>query len=242
MAVDPLAEEAPDWTPYRYGFNNPLTYTDPDGMFESEDAAKAWAKDNDIKTGWFSGNRIRENSDGTWSIDNRRDHTSVSDLGGDLGVMTALMVSDEDIISTELEGEFGPLGLYDTRRLVNTHRDGTQSESPFYIGGTTPASRKGKGILNPILKIEKIARRLLNKPETPGNAPTFKKDGTSVEIHHVNQDPKGPFKEMHWKDHRGKGNHKKNHPNKNSKIDRKDFDKAKREYWRRVFDNWENGG
>ena len=34
MNVDPLAEKAPDWTPYRYGFNNPIKYTDPTGMFE----------------------------------------------------------------------------------------------------------------------------------------------------------------------------------------------------------------
>src|SRR5690606_27311478 len=34
ISVDPLAEQAPDWTPYRYGFNNPIKYTDPTGMFE----------------------------------------------------------------------------------------------------------------------------------------------------------------------------------------------------------------
>ncbi|TDB67990.1 hypothetical protein EZE20_03430 [Arundinibacter roseus] len=28
MSGDPLAEQAPDWTPYRYGFNNPLKYTE----------------------------------------------------------------------------------------------------------------------------------------------------------------------------------------------------------------------
>lgn len=32
--IDPLAEQAPDWTPYRYGFNNPVRMTDPTGMFE----------------------------------------------------------------------------------------------------------------------------------------------------------------------------------------------------------------
>jgi hypothetical protein len=47
-----------------------------------------------------------------------------------------------------------------------------------------------------------------------------------VEIDPINQEPARPFREIHWISHRGKGNHKKN-PNNNSKIDRKDFDKAK---------------
>jgi hypothetical protein len=86
----------------------------------------------------------------------------------------------------------------------------------------------------------KIKRNLLNKPKKRGQAPTFKSDGTSVEIHHVGQNPKGPFKELHWKDHRGKGVDKINHPNKSkpSKVDRKEFDKQKREYWNKEFDNW----
>ena len=33
--IDPLAEAAPNWTPYRYGFNNPMRFTDPTGMLET---------------------------------------------------------------------------------------------------------------------------------------------------------------------------------------------------------------
>jgi len=34
LSVDALFEYAPGWTPYRYGFNNPIRYTDPTGMWE----------------------------------------------------------------------------------------------------------------------------------------------------------------------------------------------------------------
>jgi RHS repeat-associated protein len=36
LSVDPLAEDAPDWTPYRYGFHNPLRFIDPTGMSEGD--------------------------------------------------------------------------------------------------------------------------------------------------------------------------------------------------------------
>ena len=41
LSVDPLAEEAPDWTPYRYGFHNPLRFIDPTGMSEDDYGKKS---------------------------------------------------------------------------------------------------------------------------------------------------------------------------------------------------------
>jgi hypothetical protein len=34
LRVDPLASKAPDWTPYRFCFNNPINITDPTGLLE----------------------------------------------------------------------------------------------------------------------------------------------------------------------------------------------------------------
>ena len=81
-----------------------------------------------------------------------------------------------------------------------------------------------------IPKENQIPREKLNSPTKPGNAPTFTTDGKSVEIHHENQNPNGPFREIHPDVHRKIPN-----PIKQSKIDRKKFAKDRRNYWKKEF-------
>jgi RHS repeat-associated protein len=53
--VDPMADLAPGLTPYRYGFNNPLKYTDPTGMFEYSDGYSTQDSRNSTGSMSFSG-------------------------------------------------------------------------------------------------------------------------------------------------------------------------------------------
>ena len=104
LQVDELAEFAPDMTPYRFGFNAPLRYSDQLGLFENEDAARSYASDNGIRTGFLSSTKVREQSDGTWAIENNREHTSTQDLGGEMGVVTSAMIKPTDVVSQSRGG------------------------------------------------------------------------------------------------------------------------------------------
>jgi RHS repeat-associated protein len=115
LGVDPMADEAPGWTPYRYGFQNPVKFIDPDGMFEDEAAARAYAKENGIKTGLFRKNKIVKNEDGTYSNDNKRENTStfqdksLANAAHKNGVYTAPLISASKTNSSLASGPGGLL-------------------------------------------------------------------------------------------------------------------------------------
>lgn len=85
----------------------------------------------------------------------------------------------------------------------------------------------------------KVANDEIDPPTERGRAPKSKKDGYSIEIHHDEQNPNGPFKEMTRTDYRLGVNYKKNHPNhtQKSKIDRTQWKYQQRKYWENEWDS-----
>ena len=47
LSVDPLAEEASDWSPYRTSFDNPIIFVDPDGQWEADSEGNLIAEKGD---------------------------------------------------------------------------------------------------------------------------------------------------------------------------------------------------
>lgn len=76
--IDPLSELAYDYTPYRYGFNNPVYWQDKTGLFESRGAAQEW-----IDTWGLTGANIYYNPHkGVYQIENNG--VSFYQLGEDI--------------------------------------------------------------------------------------------------------------------------------------------------------------
>ncbi len=49
LSVDPFAQNAPDITPYRYGFNSPISFNDQNGLFEKKKDAKKYNRRHHLK-------------------------------------------------------------------------------------------------------------------------------------------------------------------------------------------------
>ena len=60
-------------------------------------------------------------------------------------------------------------------------------------------------------------------------------NGDPYELHHIGQRQDSPFAELTWQEHMGGGNNVILHPNRESAIDRQQFDDEKSRYWQDRF-------
>jgi len=141
--VDPVSELALEWSPYRFCFNNPILYVDLDGLFETKAAAKKYAKEKDIYTGLFSSNKIIQQKDGTFAIENKSKHSSISDLGGDLGVVEGAMVAANDVMESKIASTGNLISVQ--LNVEQILRDGSSRNGELFntlsLGSIGPSSK-----------------------------------------------------------------------------------------------------
>jgi RHS repeat-associated protein len=228
ITPDPLTEKYYSWSPYNYTLNNPVKFVDKDGRFPIEtiwDAANVAMGARSFVANFKAGNVGAAIVDGFGvAIDVAA--TAIPFIPGGAGTLIKGVRAANNIV----DGVNATDSAVDAGNAVNKAGDALDN-----AGCAAGAVKKIE-----ISPANKVDRGLLNPSANPKNAPTFKSDGSPVEIHHEAQSPDGPFKEMHWQDHRGKGNYKTNHPNAGepSSINRKEAQRQRQEYWRYEHENW----
>jgi RHS repeat-associated protein len=154
LQVDPLAEIMPSMTPYRFGFNNPVLWSDPLGLFESRKEAKKHRRTEKNGLNWFNSN-IKKQKDGSFAIETRTsstqrttDQSLIADLDLDTDFdggaifTSALAKAPSETFSGQMTtgpDKIAPLGFFESKTVgrARYNRDG------YYLG---VAPKGGGGI------------------------------------------------------------------------------------------------
>jgi len=197
---------------YRYARNNPLKYTDPSGHCVVVCA--------------------------------------VIFLAGLALIVSTDQAMNDDIVAAEAaEGRTDYLDTYPSEQQVEL---GLTLMTLGFLGGLgqgglveEPPEEESPGD-NPLTDGPSDTDNVTRKPNEELEAPPSKRgnapigaDGIPIELHHDGQEPDSPLIEYTREEHRGQGNFKKNHPNTGqepSKIDRKEWKKQQKDYWKKEWD------
>lgn len=121
---------------------------------------------------------------------------------------------------------------------------GSEAEAKIYEGANLePAEVNGKAALirTDIDYDQKDAMGTTNLDRMKTGRAPLDANGKPIELHHIGQKPDSPLAELTSAEHRGNGNDNVLHnKQKESEINREDFDKERKDYWKARAEQIEN--